>query len=540
MNAKMCFIGEAPGLNEDVNGTPFIGNAGQLLRKTLRNFGIDDKECLYLNIFNERPPNNYIGYFYADRQKTKVKPEHEHLLEEFFEDLENTDCCVYILLGDRALHHLTGNSGINKYRGSVLEITGSRKALACLHPSAVLRQRVPGRQGNYRQLFKMDIAKAIRNSKTKGFQEIKRVYNIPMQFDNQIDAIRSLSGSEFLSVDIETTNRAISCIGFSNTPEEGTCIPFIYNGKWMHSDVSRAILWTEISKLLHGPSKKIWQNGYFDYTILGGSYKIRPVNVHMDTMLAHHICYPDMLKGLDFLASIYTNEVYWKDEGKQWDNVRDYKEFWRYNIKDACVTLACAREIEKQVQAKGLEDIVKTYTDLTYGPVLKTTLMGINYDISYTENYRLFLELEIDKTYTKLRALAKDDKLNANSPKQICELLYDKMKYKKQFVTKDGKKKLTSDDGAICKCKLQRPSPILDMILSLRRMMKMKSTYLGMPFDPITGRMYTSYNTSGTETLRLSSGPAPFKIGGNLLNLPRKDTEERMYYNDETDSAARS
>src|SRR5438105_1341691 len=57
-NAQILFIGEAPGFNENLQGRPFVGQAGKLLRKTLKENGFSEEEVYITNIVKFRPPEN--------------------------------------------------------------------------------------------------------------------------------------------------------------------------------------------------------------------------------------------------------------------------------------------------------------------------------------------------------------------------------------------------------------------------------------------------------------------------------------------------
>ena len=67
LDAQICFVGEAPGKDEDLFGRPFVGSAGQLLDQCLRNAGIIRSEVLITNIFRQRPPKNDKTYFFQDK-----------------------------------------------------------------------------------------------------------------------------------------------------------------------------------------------------------------------------------------------------------------------------------------------------------------------------------------------------------------------------------------------------------------------------------------------------------------------------------------
>jgi DNA polymerase len=131
--ARVMLIGEAPGKDEDREGLPFVGRAGQLLDRMLAAIGLDRTSVYIANIVPWRPPGN--------RTPT---PQETQLCMPFIQrqiELANPD--VIVLLGGSAAAGLTGaRDGILKLRGRWLDYdTGTRtiKALATLHPAYLLR-----------------------------------------------------------------------------------------------------------------------------------------------------------------------------------------------------------------------------------------------------------------------------------------------------------------------------------------------------------------------------------------------------------------
>ena len=68
---KIAFVGEAPGQEEDKQKIPFVGSSGKELKRMISDAGISPEECLFTNVFMERPPNNQLGYFLTDADTLK-------------------------------------------------------------------------------------------------------------------------------------------------------------------------------------------------------------------------------------------------------------------------------------------------------------------------------------------------------------------------------------------------------------------------------------------------------------------------------------
>ena len=146
-NAPVMFIGEAPGQNEDNTGIPFIGRAGQLLRKFMFDVGFEANDFYIANTLKCRPPEN--------RKPTKEeKAACAHFLEK---QIELVDPKVVVLVGSTALESFIFDKKltITKARGQIFEID-NRKYVPIFHPSYLLRYHSM-EVGSPRYLFKQDL-----------------------------------------------------------------------------------------------------------------------------------------------------------------------------------------------------------------------------------------------------------------------------------------------------------------------------------------------------------------------------------------------
>jgi DNA polymerase len=132
-SARLMFVGEAPGRDEDREGLPFVGRAGQLLDRMLAAIGLDRTGAYIANIVPWRPPGN----------RTPTPQETQLCLPFIQRQIELANPDVLVLLGGSAATGLTGaKDGILRMRGRWLDYdTGTRtiKALATLHPAYLLR-----------------------------------------------------------------------------------------------------------------------------------------------------------------------------------------------------------------------------------------------------------------------------------------------------------------------------------------------------------------------------------------------------------------
>jgi DNA polymerase len=132
-DAELMFVGEAPGADEDRQGLPFVGRAGQLLNQLLEEIGLSREEVFIANVLKSRPPGN------RDPQSFEIQACEPYL----FEQVRLIEPKVVCTLGNFATKLLSGSQlGITKVRGTPqLHTLGGRPVflLPLLHPAAALR-----------------------------------------------------------------------------------------------------------------------------------------------------------------------------------------------------------------------------------------------------------------------------------------------------------------------------------------------------------------------------------------------------------------
>ena len=132
--SKIMFIGEAPGANEDQEGLPFVGRAGNLLDKMLAAINLDRKKVYISNIINYRPPDN----------RRPTYQEIERYLPFIYKHIEIINPKILVLLGSTAMNALIGNDVvISKMRGKWIDKKfGSCKTsvIITFHPAFLMRQ----------------------------------------------------------------------------------------------------------------------------------------------------------------------------------------------------------------------------------------------------------------------------------------------------------------------------------------------------------------------------------------------------------------
>ena len=128
-NAKIMFIGEGPGADEDEQGEPFVGKAGKLMNKAFEGLGINRQDVYIANIVKCRPPGN----------RTPEKDEAGACLDYLRYQVMLVKPEIIVLLGNTALKNILGGElSITKCRGKWIEKKGI-KYMPTYHPAALLR-----------------------------------------------------------------------------------------------------------------------------------------------------------------------------------------------------------------------------------------------------------------------------------------------------------------------------------------------------------------------------------------------------------------
>ncbi len=123
----MMFVGEAPGENEDIEGKPFVGRAGDLLEELLEEVGLSREDVFITNVVKCRPPDN------RDPRKDEIETCNPYLVKQ----IECLDPNVIVSLGNHATETLIGEKGIGELHGKEFEYE-DRILIPMYHPAAGL------------------------------------------------------------------------------------------------------------------------------------------------------------------------------------------------------------------------------------------------------------------------------------------------------------------------------------------------------------------------------------------------------------------
>lgn len=268
---------------------------------------------------------------------------------------------------------------------------------------------------------------------------------------------------------------------------------------------------------------KIGQNIKYDIIVLA-NYGVKFNGPIFDTMIAHYVLQPELRHNMDYMAEVYLNyKTIHIDEligpkGKGQKNMRSLSpsDVYKYASEDADVTLKLKNIFDVELKKNGLYSLFEDI-EMPLVPVLaRMEMNGVRVDTeSLAETSKQFSE-RMSAIEKEIHEMAGMD-FNISSPKQVGEVLFDKLKIvDKAKKTKTGQY-VTSEDVLQ---NLKSRHPIVEKILDYRGYKKLLSTYIdSLPqlINPKTGHIHTSYNQAVTSTGRLSSSDP------NLQNIPIRD-----------------
>jgi DNA polymerase I len=359
----------------------------------------------------------------------------------------------------------------------------------------------------------------------KGLAADKNINNTPHNYylvegDEAIkELVKKLSTQKEISFDTETNhidaNEAeLVGLSFSYANAEGYYVP-------CPEDEETVIHILNHFKKLFADESILWigQNIKYDMLVLKW-YGFELKGNVFDTMLAHYVIESEGRRNMDLLSAQYLGylpvsitELIGK-KGKDQGTMRDVpvEKVKEYAVEDADITRQLKNVFVPYLKEKHVEKVfnevetplVKVLTDMEYE--------GVRVDMNFLNVYSEELEKEAAKCEQSVYEQA-GIKFNLASPKQLGEVLFEKLQLNKGKKTKGGQHS-TGEDVLL---KLAKENPIVEDILNFRELTKLKSTYVdALPqiVNKKTNRVHTCYGQAIAVTGRLSSN------NPNLQNIP--------------------
>ena len=341
--------------------------------------------------------------------------------------------------------------------------------------------------------------------------------------------LQNLLNQTSVCFDTETTgidalNAELVGMSFSFEKGKGFYVPFPENQEEAQHLIEKFRPFFENESI-----EKIGQNIKYDLKILS-NYNMQVKGKLFDTMIAHYLINPDMRHNMDILSETYLKyapksiETLIGKKGKNQLSMRDIplEDVKEYATEDADITFQLKEHFQPILEKVGTKKLFDEI-EIPLVPVLADMEKeGIRLDVEFLKNMSVEMQKEIDAFEQQIYETA-GEKFNLASPKQLGDILFDKLKIggTKQKKTKTGQ----YATGEEVLSYLANEHQIVRDILEWRQMVKLQSTYIdALPnqVDKKTGRVHTDYMQTVAATGRLSS------TNPNLQNIPIRTEKGRL------------
>lgn len=348
-------------------------------------------------------------------------------------------------------------------------------------------------------------------------------YSCVTTLDELKSLVEQLMTAPWISLDTETTalkpmEADLVGISFAIEAGQGWYIPVGHSGAGAEEQLARELVLETLRPILEGEDyPKVGQNLKYDALVLRRA-GIELGGVAADTMLLSYLLYPaSRSHGLDSMAAEYLNHkmIAYADVTGTGKKQIGFAEValdtaTQYAAEDADITLQLFLKFYPQLQGE-----LKTLFESVDLPLLHVLIdvewNGIGVDCGKLTALSEAFALQIEELQQKIYALAEGE-FNINSPKQLGEILFDRLGLPHGKKTKTG---WSTAVGVLTK--LADQHEIVSLVLAYRSLAKLKGTYtdsLPRLVHPDSGRIHTSFNQTVTATGRLSSSEP------NLQNIP--------------------
>jgi DNA polymerase-1 len=561
-NSGVMIIGDTPGYTEidDAFGhLPYIGHEGGILNWALVKSGFmkdadeREKKCYITNIVKCHPSTGQKTWDLYKR-KINVEPYHIRACSKKWltQEIRKVKPKYVLLLGKNAFSGFTdhGNMALEKVRG-FWERSAKHNCwfITTLNPANVLQN------GDKTSTFYRDIETFTQFVTTGRIPKPKlgKHYQTLTSFPAVRSLFKKLKKKKRIAYDTETRNIRNYDVewfplgmSFCWATGKAAYVPLYGKEKkeiWNPKQKKLIIKWTK--EILENRNiKKDGQNIKYDVNVVRHAFDITMHGIDWDTMQAHHLFDETTPANLTFLTTWYRlNFPRYEDEIKphigSYVSNRGTKEADYSTVpipimgKYACADVDAVWRIRKYQKKLATKRIKRLYYNISTEMSKSAAMMeyhGALIDVKRISKLEKEYDKEVAKVNNRLSLLLKTPNFNVNSPIQMQRALFSdepgclnltqvKLLKGKLRKTPKGKYQTGKDAFDLIRRNVKKKSTIkiLDTIQEVRKMRKMKSTYLtGFKkiVDP-NNRVHTHYLTTGTVTGRYASE------GPNLQNIPR-------------------
>lgn len=518
--SMIMVIGEAPGADEVVKGKPFVGRAGQLLRRAMEEAGwwkhLQPDEVYLSNSVCCRPPNN----------RTPTPEEIAACNERLWAEIEWVDPTLIVAMGNPATQALLGKKkSITKFRGTVLKVR-DRTVVFTVHPAHVLRHH------SAYSAFVDDLRLAMKILTGHVQVEVCEAPDVTPTFVQNEDDLRRVYAEAvragFCGIDTET-------YGLRDDVKDAALDPYLGTVRLIQIAVPSGVYIVDrlvvrdayVWDLLADASVvKIGHNLKFDLKMLRGSWKgMRiPVRNMWDTMLAAQLdacgLWPEVEDPFSLKQLAYRElkiELPKEEQTSDWSGPLTDSQI-RYAARDAWILLPLYEVLSKRLKEKSLEraaqlefECIPTVADMEYAGFLMDR-GGLAALRAEEEQVRE----EARQRFFKL--IGKE--ININSPKQVLEAL--------QGIGADiADTKEETLRSLVLYSRNERIKEAAQALLDYRKHNKALTSFIE-PYEgflhPITGRIHATYRQLNRNGVGRFSAADP-----NIQQWPREPRFRKLF-----------
>ncbi|ATH10089.1 DNA polymerase I [Borreliella burgdorferi] len=413
------------------------------------------------------------------------------------------------------------NFALKNFSEEIISLFEKHSAIALIktYKKDILKQEKEN--ADQKSLFKQEpTTNSLDDINTIDTENVKyRSITTKIELDNLIE---SLKKAKYISIDTETSSldtytAKLIGISISFKEFEGYYIPIEAKGKIY---IEKNYIIQKFNNLFESNPKIIGQNYKFDYKILKNN-GFNPIPPYFDTMIAAYLIDTNSKVSLDFLAEKYLmhKNIKYEDVIQKNDNFANIslEMATSYSSEDADITFRLFNIFTKKLKEDKLDKLMHEIEMPFNKVIIEMEENGIYLDKEYLKEYGKELGKELEAIENEIiKSIGID--FNLNSPKQMHEILFEKLNLK----LPEKMKKDSTDIKVLESLREQHES--IENLIKYRQIAKLKSTYTDNLIELInykTNRLHTSFIQTKTATGRITS------INPNLQNIPIKDEKGR-------------
>lgn len=511
-NAAIILIGDAPNASDEKYKEPFMATSGsgKILNMLLASAGIDRRDCYTTTVMKCRPPRDDIEL----ARKNLSAHYCTQLFQKELTTLTNPKK-ILVPMGKLALEALNITHPLADVRGFRID-TPYGLAIPTLSPNYIMKMFHEYITGVY------DWKKIHRLSRQLQPLQLNENFYINPTVNEIVDYIDDIIGEARRSPDIlpvgydlETfkvenpMQTPIKLVGIAKSSTTAMSIPLIDQGGFIvHKDSDALKIIYALLRFFNEPKiELVAHNTLFDILVTMNA-KFPVLNKIYDTMLAKMFVYHPTPNSLAYATSIYADYFPWKLQ----ENDRSDKNFRTYNCRDAAVLLRIKPELDKDLDHNNARYVFNNIMKVIV-PTVQMTLNGIYVDVTRQKPVSDRMHMELEGIARNLRELCQDPGFNPESPKQLANVLFKKLKLKSGIKTAKGAQ--STDKTVLNKLAIRYPqNEFIHKMLHYREIGAIVKTFVDPPILA-DGRVHSTFKLTVITGRYSSSNP-------NIMNFPKR------------------